>query len=1147
MSDFQADPPADLDETAIPNQPRPTLAAESGAFPITVRDRFEPIRLLGQGGMGRVFLARDKRLGRDVALKFMRDVDSDLARRFLSEARAQARVKHEHVCQVHEVGEIEGRVYIAMEYIEGKPLGSVVDLPIEQKALLLRDAAHGVHEAHRAGIIHRDIKPSNVMVAEREDGSPWAYVMDFGLAREIDTEGQTQTGAVVGTIAYMPPEQARGDVRALDRRSDVYSLGATLYAVLAGRPPFVSEQPLQLLWMVGHEEPPSLSGVQRGIPEDLETIVMKCLEREPAQRYDSARALAEDLDRFLSGEPVEARRASAWYRLRKRLRKQRRLVAAAGVALAVSGAALGWGIKTRSEAASRERLARQYTERVERIESMARYSALSPLHDVREDHKAIRAEMGNLERDMKTAGDVAIGPGHYALGRGWMMLDDALQAREHLEKAWQAGFRQPRVAYALAVVLGDIYQSERLDAERIREGLLRDAKKREIERLYRDPALDYIRKAEGARAPSPHYVAARLASYENRLDDALTELDAMENVLPWFYEAPALRGSVLATRASQRWNQGNHAGAVADFEAGRRAYARAVAIGESVPELHEAHGELEYAAMVMELYSEGNVEPIFERGVAEVSRALTAEPDQYDALVLDARMHRRMAEHRGNRGVAAYELIQKAIASAERAANIEPTRRAARMELGNAYWQWGQARSEQGEDPREVLQKALAVFEDFPSEWRDYDYQLALGLVFETRSDHESHIGGDPQPDRGKAIEAYRVATTLNESLPSAWLNLGNAYLLRASYPRDEDPDGDLAESLAALAKAREKNPLQIMAYIYGGDAHDLLGQRHRAQGKDPRPEFVAALELYRQGLKVNPKLAYLHNGVGTILIEQAREAWDRGSAPEPLLNDARSAFEQAITVAPDQGFGYHNVGEACAEQVSYVFARGEDPGPAAKTAIAAIQKAIEHLPGRSAPRSTLGKVYAMLAAYEAEAGRDPAAHVAAAEATLAAALQIDPEDSRAHLSLGEARAAGARYRFQKGGGTAGDLNDVAREYEKAIELSPEDQGSRIALGLFRCFQVEVEQAAGRDPAPVLSRGLEQAAALLSVRPNWPDARILRANIILLQAELGAADERRERASRALADFRAALATNTNLSGRWKERVTIAQRLAAAP
>ncbi|HZH75353.1 MAG TPA: serine/threonine-protein kinase, partial [Archangium sp.] len=468
----QVGPP---DETATmapagtPPPPAPPGAGdgmEDSAFPIPGWDRYQPVRILGQGGMGRVFLAYDPRLRRQVALKFVRDDHPEFTQRFLSEARAQAKVDHERVCKVYEVGQVGQKFFIAMQYVAGQTLSALVSaLTVEQKALVLRDAALGVHEAHRVGLIHRDIKPSNIMVERAEDGAPRPYVMDFGLARDWK-EGVTVTGAVLGSPHYMAPEQARGEVSRLDRRADVYSLGATLYALLTGQPPIQGSNGLEVLNNLATVEPRPPRALDPDIPPDLEAITLKCLEKERSARYDSARALADDLDRFLAGEPVLAR-TSLGYRLRKRLRKHRLLVSSLTVALLAVSVAVGWGSLVRREAAERERFARRFTERVERIESMARYFALSRLHDVRKDRQAIQAQMGELEAEIRQGGTLALGPGFYALGRGALALGDLEKAREHLEAAWQHDFREPRAAYALALVMGQLYQQQLLEAERI--------------------------------------------------------------------------------------------------------------------------------------------------------------------------------------------------------------------------------------------------------------------------------------------------------------------------------------------------------------------------------------------------------------------------------------------------------------------------------------------------------------------------------------------------------------------------------------------------------------------------------------------------------------------------------------------------------
>lgn len=1122
-------------------------SSEAPDFPIPAWDRYQPVRFLGQGGMGRVFLARDPRLHRDVALKFVRGDDPELTRRFIFEARAQARVNHERVCKVYEVGEAFGRVYIAMQYVDGRPLGALVDeLTLEQKATVIRAAAEGAHEAHRAGILHRDIKPSNIMVERAEDGSLRPYVMDFGLARSFQ-EGVTATGDVLGTPHYMAPEQARGEVGTLDRRADVYSLGATLYSLLLGQPPIPGENGLEVLNNIAVVEPRPPRAINRDIPVDLEAIVLKCLEKDRSARYDSARALAEDLERFLSGEPVEARSAGVWYRLRKRARKHRRLVTVVSIATLLVVIALGWGIQARREVAERERLARRFTETVERVESMARYWALSPRHDIRGDKLAIRAKMAELAGEIRGAGPLAAGPGEYALGRGYLALDDEDKAREHLESAWQRGFREPRVAYALALVVGHLYQKQLLEAERIRSDEQREARKRDIERRYRDPALAYLKQSEGAEVPSAEYVAALIAFYENRLDEALGHLDAIGGGLPWFYEAPALRGDILLARAQQHRMKGERDLALGDFESGRRAYAAASAVGESVPAVYEAMGELEYGALVMELYGQGDVSPPFTRGVEATGRALAVLPDHYASLVLEARLHRSLAEHRSNKGGNVDDLLTRAVADAERALALAPARPEARLELARAHRQWGEYRQSRSQDPGEQLRKAIAISEGIAPGDRDYDFHVHLGLIYKVWADYQDRVSVDSQVFRGKAIDAYREAIQRNDRFSDVWINLGINYFMRASQPRAGDPEGDLGQAITALDKARALSPKHIVPYFYEGQIHEQRGLRQRAHGGDARPELATALARYQEGSAINPSLPHLHNGAGGILIDQAREAWDRGGDPDPLLAEARKAFEQAITVAPEQSFGYHNVGEALVQRAGYQRARGEDPSATASEAIVAIQKAIDRAPDDASPWANLGTVHAIVAAYELDQGHDPRPRLLLASAAIEKALAKNPGDAQSQRWLGETRGMRARYESPKEPAGEADFEAAAQAFEKAISLAPDDPDPQVAFGHLCRAWASWQKSTGHDPGPSLRRGLDLAKRVLATRPALAEALILHGSLLLAQAAVTTLpDEQARQAGQALLDFSKALAANPNLERVWRSQAGLAQRLAAA-
>jgi WD40 repeat protein len=276
---------------------------------------YEVLAELGRGGMGVVYKARQRRLDRVVALKMIRagqGADGPGRKRFDGEARAVARLQHPNIVQIYEVGEADGQPFLALELVEGQSLAQRLDgspWPARPAAALAEVLARAMHHAHARGVIHRDLKPSNVLLA----GPPERCVpkvTDFGLARTLDTAGETGTGAVLGTPSYMAPEQAEGH-KGVGPAADVYGLGAILYELLTGRPPFRADAPLQTLRQVVGAEPLRPRLLNPVVPRDLETVCLKCLHKGPKKRYASALDLAEDLRRFLAGEPVAARPAGA--------------------------------------------------------------------------------------------------------------------------------------------------------------------------------------------------------------------------------------------------------------------------------------------------------------------------------------------------------------------------------------------------------------------------------------------------------------------------------------------------------------------------------------------------------------------------------------------------------------------------------------------------------------------------------------------------------------------------------------------------------------------------------------------------------------------------------------------------------------------
>ncbi len=272
---------------------------------------FRIIREVGRGGMGAVFEAEQLSLGRRVALKILRFggfSDPQAIERFQREAETVAALHHTNIVPIFNLGSERGVNYYAMQFIEGRSLAEVLaerkqPLPAEQVAEWALQAAEALAHAHQRGVVHRDVKPSNLLV-DRENR---LWLTDFGLARRLDDVTLSMTGALLGTPRYMSPEQAAAARKRVDHRSDLFSLGSTLYELLSGVPAFPGDAPHQVIQSILAGEPAPLRQIVGSLPRDLETIVMKCLAKEPAERYATAQELADDLRAFLDGRPIRAR------------------------------------------------------------------------------------------------------------------------------------------------------------------------------------------------------------------------------------------------------------------------------------------------------------------------------------------------------------------------------------------------------------------------------------------------------------------------------------------------------------------------------------------------------------------------------------------------------------------------------------------------------------------------------------------------------------------------------------------------------------------------------------------------------------------------------------------------------------------------
>ncbi|MDR3636418.1 MAG: protein kinase [Isosphaeraceae bacterium] len=442
MGEFGDDPVGDRGPAPAAVRPRTRFPEVPG---------YQILCELGRGGMGVVYKARQLGLNRLVALKMIlagEHAGPDALRRLLAEAETIAQLQHPNVVQIHAVGDCNGRPYIELELVEGGNLAERLEgtpWPPAAAARLVQDLARAVAQAHRLGIVHRDLKPSNILLTD--DGSP--KVSDFGLAKSLERDmGLTQTESILGSPSYMAPEQANGHAKEVGPAADIYALGAILYELLTGRPPFVAPSILATLDLVKNAEPVSPGHLQPGVPRDLETICLKCLQKRPQGRYESAEALTADLASFLEGKPIRARRTPPWERALKWTRRHPSAAGLIVVTLLALVSSVGGGAWYRAEK----------TRQVE-----AAYRRVATLQS-RADHFVV-------------------------LGEEALRREDWAGARTQLSSALALISAEPRLAETRTAVEGMLAQSE----QRIAEQQAREAARSRFARFQRlyDEAVFY--------------------------------------------------------------------------------------------------------------------------------------------------------------------------------------------------------------------------------------------------------------------------------------------------------------------------------------------------------------------------------------------------------------------------------------------------------------------------------------------------------------------------------------------------------------------------------------------------------------------------------------------------------------------------------
>ncbi len=1045
--------------TASPGEPRAAAPAANAEIPPSLRERFEAFELIGRGGMGAVYKAHDFRLRRSVAVKLLFAGDPGSQGGFLHEARSQARLLHPRVCEVFEAGVADHVPFIVMRHVAGGSLDKVgPTIPLEEKARIVRDIAFALHEAHRLGMVHRDVKPGNVLVERGEDGAWRSYIADFGIARDVSGAEPEAPSGVQGTPAYMAPEQAAGAAGSLDRRTDVYGLGATLYGVIAGRPPFSAPKLGALLDMVKATPPVPLREIKPSAPLDLEAIVMRCLEKDPAARYESARALGEDLQRFLDGDPVESRPRSLGVRLWKKARKNKGKVLVAAAALVLSLATAGLWIRSLRAAGAREELAREMGGTVREMENFLRSAHTLPLHDVERERDLLRARLREVEARALGAGEPGVGPGNDALGRGHLALQDAATALGRLQRAEAAGYHAPGLDYAIGLASIELYRRELEKTTHLQNEAEKAARVAEIVSRYRDPALVHLRAALAQGVESPEYALGLVAHHEGRQEEALAHAQRAFAAAPWLYEAKKLEGDVLFAIGSRTRHDKaafDHERTTESFDAAAAAYRVAADIARSDPAVHEAECELWIQVMNAASERGAAMRPHFDRARAACERSVAASPRTPSGRLKLAWAHLSFAfgvVNGGQAGESPEAALADATAQVESAARQDPEDAFSSYLVG-AVWRSRAMRAAQiGEDAGPALERAVAGYEAALA--RDPTSLWALNEecgVLAMRGRREALQGLDPAASFDLALVRCARAAELDATFLFPTINtfLVHSYDAERAVASGIDPGPIVDRGLRAADAAARLPASAQWALAFRAEMHRRAAEHAAASGRDPAPALALAREAAARlpaSYSAADCAAEIDAVTAELLLERPGGVDGAGLAElEASLKRARSAFAAALAAAPeDAGYarwlarvervallvaarsGRPEVADedaALAPLRPFLAAPRDDPrlfevtarvhearaalrerlghpaAPEITAGIARAEQAIAGAPGLAAARATLGRLLLLAARSE----RDPARRREVAERaarSLAAAVQKNPLLGRSHGDL---------------------------------------------------------------------------------------------------------------------------------------------------
>lgn len=746
-----------------------------------------------------------------------------------------------------------------MQFIDGIPLQEAIKrLNLEQKVVIFKKISQALQEAHKKGFIHRDIKPSNILIEFKDDGEIKPYIIDFGLVREIERSELSFPGTIIGTIGYMAPEQIKGNFEEIDRRTDIYGLGLTMYFALSGKKPFDIDEMDGFEKFIEKEIIP-LKKINKDIPRDLEAIILKCTEKEKSERYQSAKELQEDLENFLKGEPESAKLPNFAYIFLKKIKKNKIFFFFSLVLMALILIFSLYSVHIKNIERKQRALAIEFSQQAKYIEDMLWYIYSSKIHNIKPQIELAREKVLDFERGFKSYGEIGSGPGYYALGKCYISLGNFKKAIEYLEIAQNKyKFKTSDMPYLIALSNIMVFFEEKERVLRIEDPDLKEKELKKIENKYLKKAERFLEESKREEIEAWEFLEALKAFIKKNYRESLKKIEITKEKLPWLFENLKLEGKIYKSIAEENSLKGEKEKALEYFNKAENSFLKIKNLRESDPEVYKLLSSLYLSQMDLKIYQSAEApDELYEKIQEKVNILFLLNMDTEEA----------------------YKILSYT-----------------NMKMGNYYMYQGKSPLKYFENSILFAKNSLIINAKDP-----YIFPI-LGSAYHSSGVYKRSIGQNPEEEFKYAEENYKKALSISPNDIDTLNNLASNFWNRGAYELEigKNPENSFKEGIKYIKRAIKIEPHHASFYNLLGNLNLDYSNWKILQKENPFKELNEAVSCYEKAIKINPNFAFSYNNLAKCIILKLENGFYKEDEIFKEIQRASYFLEKALKIKED-------------------------------------------------------------------------------------------------------------------------------------------------------------------------------------------------------------------------------------------------------